>query len=511
MVPPGHEPGKVWFDCALNDNREQGVSVAGEGGKAGWRPRFPEGALEICKMTATSGKGPARARDLDPTYRPGPFPGHLVAATLSSQLPLPTTLTLPDVPMAAPTHDSADDHASPPPAQSSPSFRGLSTRAVWSGEEERGPEGVTVPPVFLGVTFAYDELEMWRAVSLGEAPGHVYSRNTNPTVAIFEAKVRDLEGAPSATSFATGMAAVSNTLFALLSPGDRVVSIRDTYGGTNRVFTEFLPRFGIEVELCPTHDHDAIETALSRGCRILYLETPTNPTLKVLDLPRLIGAAHAVGALVVVDNTFATPVNQNPLSLGADLVLHSATKFLGGHSDAMGGVICGSKALVRPVFQFREINGASLDPMSAFLLTRGLRTLELRVERQNDTALRVARFLSNHPAVEEVHYPGLESHPGHAIARKQMRGFGGVLSFVLRGGGDRLAPFLAGLRLAHRAASLGSVATLVGPPATTSHVELTAAERAAAGIPESLVRYSVGIENPDDLVADLSHALAGLA
>lgn len=413
--------------------------------------------------------------------------------------------------MGTAMHDPQDDgHSQHPAASPSPS-PGFSTRAVWSGEEERGPEGVTVPPVFLGVTFAYDDLETWKAVSLGEAPGHVYSRNTNPTVGIFEAKVRELEGAESATSFATGMAAVSNTLFAHLSPGDRVVSIRDTYGGTNRVFNEFLPRFGVDVELCPTHDHDAIEAAVSEGCRILYLETPTNPTLKILDLPRLIGAAHAVGARVVVDNTFATPVNQNPLALGADLVLHSATKFLGGHSDAMGGVICGSEAMVRPVFQFREINGASLDPMSAFLLTRGLRTLELRVERQNATALRVARFLADHPEVEEVHYPGLESHPGHAVARKQMRGFGGVLSFVLRGGGDALPPFLRGLRLAHRAASLGSVATLVGPPATTSHVELTAAEREAAGIPESLVRYSVGIENPEDLVADLSQALAGLA
>jgi cystathionine gamma-synthase len=422
--------------------------------------------------------------------------------------------------MIDPSSPSPVHPEGPPPAPSSPPGSsaapmterepGVSTRAVWAGENERGPEGVTVPPVYLGVTFAYDDLDAWKAVSLGQASGHVYSRNTNPTVAVFEAKVRELEGAESATSFATGMAAVSNTLFTLLSPGDRVVSIRDTYGGTNRVLTEFLPRFGIDVELCPTDDHDAIEAAVSAGCTLLYLETPTNPTLKVLDLRRLVAAARDVGALVVVDSTFATPVNQNPLALGADLVLHSATKFLGGHSDAMGGVICGSEDLVRRVFQFREINGASLDPMSAFLLTRGMRTLELRVQRQNDTALRVARFLAQHPAVEAVHYPGLETDPGHAIARRQMRGFGGVLSFVLRGEPERLAPFLGALRLAHRAASLGSVATLVGPPATTSHVELTEAERARAGIPENLVRYSVGIENPDDLVADLARALAFL-
>lgn len=388
---------------------------------------------------------------------------------------------------------------------------GASTRAVWGGEPETGPEGVTVMPVFHGVTFGFADLDDWRAVALGERPGHVYSRNTNPTVAVFEDKVRALEGAAAATSFATGMAAVSNTLFTLLSPGDRVVSIKDSYGGTNKLFIEFLPRFGIEVELCETTDHEAIERAVAQGCKVLYLESPANPTLKVVDIARLTKAAHAVGATVVVDNTFATPVNQNPLALGADLVLHSATKFLGGHSDAMGGVVCGSKELIGRLYHFREINGASLDPMSAFLLTRGIKTLELRVERQNANAMKVARFLAGHPAVAAVHYPGLDSHPGHEIAKRQMRGFGGVLAFSLKGGYEAMRTVVDALRLAHRAASLGSVGTLVGPPAVTSHVELTEAERAAAGIPESLVRYSTGIENADDLIADLTQALDGLA
>ncbi len=381
------------------------------------------------------------------------------------------------------------------------------TRAVWAGQPERNPEGATVTPVFHGVTFAYDDLAEWRAAAAGEGGGHVYSRNTNPTVEVFEAKVRALEGAEDSTSFATGMAAVSNTLFTLLSPGDRVVSIRDTYGGTNKIFIEFLPRWGVEVVLCDTEDHEAIEREVSQGCTVLYLETPTNPTLKVMDIPRLARAAHAVGATVVVDSTFATPINQNPLALGADLVLHSATKFLGGHSDAMGGVVCGPARLVRPIFHFREINGASLDSMSAFLLTRGLQTLEVRVERQNANAQRVAEFLTTHPAVDEVYYPGLPSHRGHEIAKRQMRGFGGVLSFVLKGGYEAMERVVGGLRLAHRAASLGSVGTLVGPPALTSHVELSAEERAAAGIPEGLVRYSVGIENVDDLIADLGAAL----
>jgi cystathionine gamma-synthase len=382
------------------------------------------------------------------------------------------------------------------------------TRCVWGGEPEHGPEGATVVPVFHGVTYAYDDLDEWRSVALGEQPGHIYSRNTNPTVQLFEEKLRVLEGAGAASAFATGMAAISNTLFTLLAPGRRVVSIRDTYGGTNRLFVEFLPRWGVDVELCETTDHEAIEREVARGCDVLYLETPTNPTLKVLDIARLAAAARTAGAVVVVDNTFATPLNQRPLELGAHLVVHSATKFLGGHSDAMGGVVAGDADLVRRIFQFREINGASLDAHSAFLLARGLRTLELRVARQNANALAVAAFLSSHPAVAEVFYPGLPDHPQHEIARRQMRGFGGVLAFALRGGEDELRRLLGRLRLAHRAASLGSVATLVGPPSVTSHVELSAEQRVAAGIPEALVRYSVGIESADDLIADLRAALA---
>lgn len=384
------------------------------------------------------------------------------------------------------------------------------TRCVWGGEPAHGPEGTTVTPVFHGVTYAYDDLEEWRATALGERAGHIYSRNTNPSVAVFEDKVRALEGAAAATAFATGMAGISNTLFTLLAPGRRVVSIRDTYGGTNRLFTEFLPRWGVDVTLCDTTDHDAIEAEVGRGCDVLYLETPTNPTLKVVDIARLAAAGRAVGATVVVDNTFATPINQRPLTLGAHLVVHSATKFMGGHSDAMGGVVAGDSDRVRRIFQFREINGATLDANSAFLLARGLRTLALRVERQNANAQAVAEFLTSHPAVAAVFYPGLPDHRGHDIARRQMRGFGGVLAFALRGDADRVRILLGGLKLAHRAASLGSVATLVGPPSVTSHVELTEAQRAEAGIPEALIRYSVGIENAENLIADLRHALDAL-
>ncbi len=385
------------------------------------------------------------------------------------------------------------------------------TRAVWAGEENHDFwEGATQVPVVHSVSFGYPDVDEWLDVALGNQPGHIYGRNTNPTVAVFEEKLRQLEGAEEATSFSTGMAAISNTLFTLLKPGDLVVSVKDTYGGTNKIFTEFLPHFNVKVTLCDTTDHVAIEAEIAKGCTVVYLETPTNPTLKVLDLTRLAQAGHAVGAIVVVDNTFSTPINCNPLALGADLVLHSATKFLGGHADALGGIVCGSKALVERIYHYREITGATLDPMSAYLLLRGMKTLHLRVRQQNESALKIAQYLEAHPAVEAVFYPGLESHAGHEIATRQMRGFGGVMSFALKGDFETVRAFLPCLKLAHRAANLGAVETVAGPPATTSHVECTREERAAMGIPEALIRYSVGIEDTEDLIADLEQALAAI-
>jgi cystathionine gamma-synthase len=384
------------------------------------------------------------------------------------------------------------------------------TQSVWAGEDGPLWQRATQVPVVHSVSFGYDDLDEWLKVGQGQASGHIYGRNTNPTVQVFEEKVRIMEGAAAATAFASGMAAISNTLFTLLSPGDRVVSIKDSYGGTNKLFIEFLPRFQIEAALCDTADHEAIEKNLAQGCQMLYLESPTNPTLKVVDIARLTKTAQAKGALVVVDNTFATPILQKPLKLGADLVLHSATKFLGGHADALGGVVCGRSDLVERIYHYREINGASLDPMAAYLLLRGMKTLQLRVQRQSQSALKIARYLAGHPAVEEVFYPGLESHPQHEIARDQMSAFGGVLSFMVKGEFEAVRRFLPRLKYAHRAANLGAVETIAGPPATTSHVECTREERAAMGIPEGLVRYSVGIEDADDLIADLAQALAQL-
>jgi cystathionine gamma-synthase len=385
-----------------------------------------------------------------------------------------------------------------------------STTSVWGGESDLNVTGAVTSPIVNSVAFSYHDVDQWHEVSLGKADGFIYSRNTNPTVAVLEEKIRLLEGAEAATSFATGMAAISNTLYTFLTSGKRVVSQKDNYGGTSKIFLDFLPLNNVQVLLCDTTDFDQFEKEIAKGCDLVYLETPTNPTLKVVDIKRLATAAKKVGAIVVVDNTFATPINQNPLALGADLVLHSATKFLCGHSDAMGGVVAGKKELVQKIYQYREINGASLQADPAYMIARGMKTLELRIERQNASALKIAQYLKAHAKVTNVFYPGLVSHPGHEIAKQQMVGFGGIMSFALDGGYEQVKKLLTTLKLVHLAASLGSVSTLAGPPRTTSHVELTEAQRKLLGIPESLIRYSVGIENVDDLLQDLEDALKTL-
>lgn len=382
----------------------------------------------------------------------------------------------------------------------------MGTKAVWAGEKDYLVHGATQVPVVLSVAYGYDDMDEWYDVAIGKKKGHIYGRNTNPTVQAFEDKIKILEGAEAATSFSTGMAAISNTLSTFLVPGDRIVSIKDTYGGTNKIFTEFLPRQEIEVALCETGNHEQIEREVEKGCKILYLETPTNPTVKITDIERMAKAGKAAGALVIVDNTFATPMNQNPLSLGVDLVIHSATKFLGGHADALGGVVCGSEELVEKIYHFREINGATMDPMAAYLILRGMKTLHLRVRQQCESAMTLAKYLQTKEMVEAVYYPGLETHPHHDIAKKQMKDFGGMLSFAVKGGVDTVRDLLPKLQYANRAANLGAVETTVGPARTTSHVECTPEERAAVGIPEGLIRISCGIEEIEDIIADFEQA-----
>lgn len=387
---------------------------------------------------------------------------------------------------------------------------GVGTRVVWGGEQVSHPYNATQTPIVASAAYGYDDIDTWYDVALGNQPGFIYSRMSNPTVAVLEDKLCALEAAESAVAFSSGMAAISGVLHSLLACGQRVVSTRDSYGGTNKIFEEFLPRMGVEVTLCDTYDTEAIEREIARGCNVVYLETPTNPTLKVLDIRRLVAAAKRVGALVVADNTFATPLNQNPLALGVDVVVHSATKFLSGHGDVLGGIACGAETLMSKVRHYREINGAALDPFSAYLIIRGIKTLALRLRQQQTSAQALAEYLCTEPLVEAVNYPGLAQHPGHAIARAQMRGFGAIVSFVLRGGMRDVVQLLPLLKYAHRAGNLGAVETIYGPARTTSHVENTLEERQALGISEGLVRISVGIEDTADLLADLRDACAVL-
>jgi len=389
------------------------------------------------------------------------------------------------------------------------SSRRFATRALWAAHQAGGGEKDVALPIHHSVTFAYEDVDEWFDVAMGKRPGYIYSRNTNPRCGPLELTMRAPDDAEECISFSTGMAAISNTLFTLLGPGDRVVAIKDTYGGTNKLFLEFLPKDGVDVALCDTLDLEGIEAEIRKGCKVLYLETPTNPILKIVDIERLARVAHEHRGIVIVDNTFATPVNQRPLELGADLVVYSATKYLNGHSDAMGASSAGQGS-GGPGIPLREINGAALHANSAYMILRGLKTLELRIQRHNENAQRVAEFLRDHNKVESVFYPGLPDHPNHDIARRQMDGFGGMLSFALPGDFDQVKRLLPRLHYSHNAASLGSVVTLVGPPRVTSHVELSMEERRAMGIPESLIRYSVGIENVEDLLEDLDSGLSGI-
>ncbi len=353
------------------------------------------------------------------------------------------------------------------------------------------------------------ELAKWEALAKGIGKSALYARNSsNPSASDFEKEMKRLEGSDNATSFSSGMAAISNVLFAILSPGNRIIVGKDTYGGAGHLFTRIFPKWGVVVTMVDTLDEREFEKEVSKGCDLLYLETPTNPMLKIQDIEKLSAMAHHVGAAVVIDNTVATPINQKPILLGADIVIHSATKFLGGHADALGGVACFDDKYADTIMQHKEIQGACLGPMTAYLITRGMRTLDVRMERHNQNAHDLALWLRDHPKIDAVNYPGLEGHERHDLARKQMKGFGGLLSFSLKGGENDLYKLFSRFNLAVLASTLGSVETMVGTPSTTSHVECTPRERAALGMPDGLVRCSVGLEKIDQIINDFDQALS---
>ena len=389
---------------------------------------------------------------------------------------------------------------------------GFSTRAVHAGEQrDNHYHSLTTPIVQTALYVFCDTADMMdyqeQMMTRGEADREEYGRYGNPTVQAVERKLTALEGGEAALLFATGMCAVTSTLLTLLSAGDHLILTSDCYRRTRQFCQTFLKRWGIATTLVPPGDYAAMEAAVQLNTRLIFSESPTNPYLRVLDLPRAVDIARRNNLILIVDSTFATPINQRPLEFGVDLVIHSATKYLGGHNDLLAGAVVGPRELVAEIKKSRGVLGGITGPQDAYLLLRGLKTLALRVQRHNENGMRVAQFLEGHPKVRRVYYPGLSSHPDYAVAQEQMTGFGGVVSFEIEGDLESTGAFIDALRLPCIGPSLGGVESLVEQPAIQSYYELTTEQRQQAGISNELVRYALGIEDTDDLIADLKQAL----
>lgn len=385
--------------------------------------------------------------------------------------------------------------------------RAFATRVVHHPPVSAPLEPVSTP-IYQTSTYRAGEAGAIARYASVPQPTAFYTRYGNPTVDVWEKVVADLEGGQRALAFASGMAAVSTVLLGLLEPGSHVVAGASLYTATTLLLADELPKLGIEVDFVDPCRPEAFAGALRPQTRMVYVESPSNPLMLLSDIAAVCRIAKAHRAWTVVDNTFATPCNQRPLSLGADVVIHSATKYLGGHSDVLGGCAVAGTDLIERLWHKRTLLGGCLDPFAAWLLLRGAKTLAVRVERQNANALAVAQALEAHPAVAKVHYPGLASHPQHDLARRQMDGFGGMLSFELRGGRAAGERFVSSTRVALLAVSLGGVESLVEHPASMSHALLSDEELRQAGIPPGLIRMSVGIEDANDLIADVRQALS---
>ena len=385
------------------------------------------------------------------------------------------------------------------------SKQGLSTRTI-HGHSLKDAHGSPHLPVYDTTTFAFKSTADLLDVVDGRKAGSLYTRyGLNPSIFAIEETLATLESAEMAWSFCSGMAA--ETALFLTHGREGIVCIGDAYGGTLELLADQLPLLGIKTHLILGKELDQLDTLLAGGAKLVFFETPTNPTLELLDIRAISAKAHAYGALVAIDNTFASPVNQRPLELGADFVVHSATKYLGGHSDLTAGVLMGSKELLMPVWNWRKNLGSMIAPATASLLARSLRTLVVRVRQQNESARRVAEAMERHSKVSRVFYPGLVDFPGHALAKEQMDGFGGMLSIEVAGSGEDATRVADQLKLFSLAPSLGGAESLVTQPCTTTHHGLTAEERARRGISDAMLRLSVGLEDADDLIADLEQAL----
>ncbi len=389
---------------------------------------------------------------------------------------------------------------------------GFSTRAIHLGYDPATEKGALTPPIFMTSTYAFESGEAGAEMFRGERPGYIYGRTRNPTQSLLEERMASLEGAEAGLALASGIGAIASLVWTLVSAGEEIVIDHTIYGSSFAFFTRGLSRFGITVRLADLTRPETLEPLLNGKTRMVFFETPANPNLRVIDVARIAAMARAAKAVTVVDNTFASPALQRPVELGADVVEHSATKYLGGHGDLLGGIAVGSAELIARVRGqgLRWLTGATLSPLNAFLILRGLKTLELRMARHSASALEVAKLLADHPAVSSLSYPGLPSFPQYELARRQMSAAGGLVAFELAGGMAAGLAFMNRLKLVTRAVSLGDAETLVQHPASMTHSTYSPEERAAHGIGDGLLRLSIGLENPDDILEDVQRALDGL-
>jgi len=379
------------------------------------------------------------------------------------------------------------------------------TKAVRGGTDLSKKNGPLSTPIFQTSTFEVTDNDQ----QLRATPTDMfYTRYGNPTHTVAERAIAELEGVERALLFASGMNAITTSILALLKSGDHIVAQRDIYGGAAKFFGQWLPKLGIETTFVDTTEYDQHERAIRPNTKLLYVESPTNPLVRVVDLRRIAEIARRNNLITMIDSTFATPINCRPAGFGIDLVMHSGTKYFGGHSDLIAGAVAGRADLIEKIHSTRTTLGGCMDPHAAWLLLRGIKTLAVRVQRQNENASRVAQFLSQHPHVRRVHYPFVEGHPQRALAMEQMRGGGGIVSFEVEGTGDHARKLSEALNLFTLAPSLGGVDSLVCIPVLTSHAMIPAEDREKMGVTEQLIRLSVGIEHADDLIADLEQALA---
>jgi cystathionine beta-lyase/cystathionine gamma-synthase len=379
------------------------------------------------------------------------------------------------------------------------------TKAVRGGTDLSKKNGPLSTPIYQTSTFEVTDNDQ----QLRATPTDMfYTRYGNPTHTVVERAIAELEGVERALLFASGMCAITTSILALLKSGDHVVAQRDIYGGAAKFFGQWLPKLGIETSFVDTTDYDQHECAIRPNTKLLYVESPTNPIVRVVDLRKVAGIARRHNLITMIDSTFATPINCRPAEFGIDLVMHSGTKYFGGHSDLIAGAVAGRAELIEKIHATRTTLGGCMDPHAAWLLLRGTKTLAVRVQRQNENALRIAQFLSQHSGVRRVHYPFVDGHPQRTLAMEQMRGGGGIVSFEVEGTGEDARKLSEALHLFTLAPSLGGVDSLVCIPVLTSHAMIPAEHRAKMGVTEQLIRLSVGIEHVDDLIADLEQALA---